>query len=188
MIFRTTVSMNNKELSSFFDNFRQNDGTDPLPISGFEVEKYLGVWHELARTKNPFEAKNSTNIVAEYGLLENGNVSVKNTSIVNGKSRGGTGEAKFVGSRDVADLEVNFGKNPFSKLFMKGRYKVVKTDYENYAFLFTRQKIFFFFNTVYAWILVRNPNLNPDEKEQLINDFLEVTHLDRKDLIFPTNN
>lgn len=166
--------------------FKKNN--DPNPITNFEVEKYSGKWHEQARTENPFEKKKASNITAEYTLQKNGTILVENCSDFENTTKCGTGDASFVGEKNVADLIVNFGKNPFTRLFMKGSYRVVKTDYKNFAFLYTRQKFFFFYNKVFGWILTREKFLDQDVLEEYVQDFLSMSDLTREDLIFPENN
>ena len=101
--------------------------------------------------------------------------------------QGDFGVAAFVGERNVADLTVNFGKNPISRFFMKGHYRVVKTDYEGFVFLFTRERIFFF-ESVVAWVLTREKNVEESVLEGLVDDFLEVTGFKRDVLIFSRRN
>ena len=161
---------------------------DPKPITNFEVKKYMGLWHEQARTSNPFERSDASNITAEYKLNNDNTVYVNNCSFYNNKTKCGDGDAHFVGDQNVADLIVNFGKNPISRLFAKGSYRVVKTDYENYAFLYTRQKFLFFYNKVFGWILTREKILDKEVMEGYVQDFLSMSDLTRDDLLFPENN
>jgi apolipoprotein D and lipocalin family protein len=52
-----------------------------LPIASkalFEPERYLGLWHEIARFPVPFEA-GCTGVTAEYGARADGLLSVRNT-------------------------------------------------------------------------------------------------------------
>ena len=46
-------------------------------LSGFESEKYLGKWYEIARIDNRFE-KNMINTTAEYSLNPDGTIKVVN--------------------------------------------------------------------------------------------------------------
>src|SRR5690554_2545097 len=64
-------------------------------VENFQYERYLGIWHEIARTENSFE-KDMDNISAHYSLKENGNINVFNTgsnfekqkwTSVNGKAK-----------------------------------------------------------------------------------------------------
>src|SRR3569832_801457 len=47
------------------------------PVGGFELERYLGRWYEIARLNHSFE-RGLTNVSAEYRLLPDGRVEVVN--------------------------------------------------------------------------------------------------------------
>ena len=47
------------------------------PVTGFELERYLGKWYEIARLYHSFE-KGLSQVTAEYRLREDGGVSVLN--------------------------------------------------------------------------------------------------------------
>lgn len=44
----------------------------------FDINKYTGLWYEIARTPNWFEEEGSTNITAEYKLSSDGKILVLN--------------------------------------------------------------------------------------------------------------
>ncbi|MCA1794749.1 MAG: lipocalin family protein, partial [Desulfobacteraceae bacterium] len=45
------------------------------PVTGFELERYLGKWYEVARLDHSFE-KGLSQVTAEYSLREDGGVLV----------------------------------------------------------------------------------------------------------------
>ena len=47
--------------------------TDPMP--DFNLERYLGEWHEIARLENWFE-RGLSRVLARYDLREDGSISV----------------------------------------------------------------------------------------------------------------
>jgi len=47
------------------------------PVTGFDLNRYLGVWHEVARLDHSFE-RGLTNVTAEYSLRPDGGVKVLN--------------------------------------------------------------------------------------------------------------
>lgn len=49
----------------------------PLPVASIETALYLGLWREAARLPNPFE-RDCIAATAEYGLREDGLISVRN--------------------------------------------------------------------------------------------------------------
>ena len=47
------------------------------PITGFELNRYLGQWYEIARLDHSFE-RGLSNVSAHYGLRDDGGVAVLN--------------------------------------------------------------------------------------------------------------
>ncbi len=47
-------------------------------VQELDVQRYLGLWYEIARFPNRFE-RGCVGVTAEYGLLDNGKISVTNT-------------------------------------------------------------------------------------------------------------
>ncbi len=77
-------------------------------VSPFELERYLGTWHELARLPNRFE-NDLVNVTAEYSLKEDGSVRVLNRGF-NTRTRDweeAEGKAYRV-DPDAARLKVSF--------------------------------------------------------------------------------
>lgn len=60
------------------------------PISGFELDRYLGKWYEIARLDHSFE-RGLSRVTAEYSLRDDGGVKVINRGYnqikTNGKKR-----------------------------------------------------------------------------------------------------
>ena len=82
---------------------------DVEPVVGFDSERYLGTWHEIARLDHSFE-RNLERVTATYGLNEDGSISVLNKGFntQKGEWRQAEGVAKPMGSRDVGHLKVSF--------------------------------------------------------------------------------
>jgi apolipoprotein D and lipocalin family protein len=65
------------------------------PISSLELNRYMGQWYEIAKYPNRFQTRCKSNTVAEYSLLNQGGVSVRNsctdekglTTVANGAAR-----------------------------------------------------------------------------------------------------
>lgn len=81
------------------------------PVTGFEAEKYLGKWYEIARFDFAFE-KNINDATAHYSLNPDGSIKVVNRGFNEKKNKWvkAVGEAKFIGKEDVARLKVAFFK------------------------------------------------------------------------------
>jgi len=97
------------------------------PVKGFELERYLGKWYEIARLDHPFE-RGLSNITAEYQLKANGDVRVLNRGYNVAKKRwqDAEGTAKFVASPDVGRLKVSF----FGPFY--GGYNIINLDKDNF--------------------------------------------------------
>ncbi len=95
---------------ALFPSYRDAD----VPIASkalFEPARYVGVWHEIARFPVPFEA-GCTGVTAEYGLRDDGLLSVLNTC----RGPDGAVRSTIEGTAEVVGpgrLSVRFGSVPF---------------------------------------------------------------------------
>jgi apolipoprotein D and lipocalin family protein len=118
-------------------------------VQGFELERYLGTWHEIARLDHRFE-RGLTNVTATYTMREDGGVRVVNRGFrpATGAWEEAIGKAYFVGAPSVGSLKVSFF-GPFH-----GGYNVIDLDRDGYRYALvcgpTRS---------YLWILARQPTL-----------------------------
>ena len=78
-------------------------------IDGFEINRYLGTWYEVARLDHRFE-RGLTNISATYTLRTDGGVKVinKGWNQADGKWEQAEGKAYFVGQPGNGRLKVSF--------------------------------------------------------------------------------
>ena len=133
---------------------------EPLPtVEKVDLEKYQGVWYEIAKLPNRFE-KGLTCITAEYTILENGNIQVVNKGLKDGDPNNVssvTGKAKRKNEGDNTKLKVSF----FGPFY--GDYYIIDLS-ENYEYALVGEP-----SREYLWILSRTPKL---EKE-IVDDLLE---------------
>jgi len=124
-------------------------------VQRVELEKYLGKWYEIAHLPARFQ-KGCTNTTATYTLSEDGNISVLNECIRNGKVKQAKGKAKVVDENSGAKLKVTF----FWPFY--GDYWIIDLgkDYD-YAVVGTP-------NRKYLWILSRTPQMDDNLLSQLI--------------------
>ena len=116
------------------------------PVSPFELQRYLGTWHEIARLDHSFE-RGLTDVTATYSMREDGGVRVINKGIdASGKASVAEGKAYFTGNPDTAALKVSF----FGPFY--GGYHVAKLDKDYQMSLVIGPSY------DYAWILSREPN------------------------------
>jgi apolipoprotein D and lipocalin family protein len=123
-----------------------------LPTAGpIDLERYSGKWYELARLSVRFQDPRTVS-TAEYALLPNGKIEVKNTAWL-----GDEVDSKIVGSATVAEgaqndrLRVRFGGFlRFIPVPKEGNYWVIdKTDDYSMALVGTPDRKF-------LWLLSRD--------------------------------
>jgi apolipoprotein D and lipocalin family protein len=125
------------------------------PVNGFDLEKYLGKWYEIARLDHSFE-RNLEQISAEYSVREDGGVLVKNRgfSIEENKWNEVVGKAYFVREPDEGYLKVSF----FWPFY--GSYVIFELD-KDYQYAFVSGP-----NESYLWFLARTPTVSDELKEK----------------------
>jgi apolipoprotein D and lipocalin family protein len=133
------------------------DGVDP--VEGFDLDRYLGKWYEIARLNHSFE-RGLTRVTAEYSLAEDGGVEVLNRgySAADQQWKEAKGKAYFVGDSDKAHLKVSF----FGPFY--GSYVVFGLDRDEYQYAFVAG-----YDKSYLWLLSRSPEVS----EALIERFVE---------------
>jgi apolipoprotein D and lipocalin family protein len=129
------------------------------PIAGFELNRYLGKWYEIARLDHSFE-RGLSNVSATYRPREDGGVKVVNRGY---DDRAGIwkeveGRAYFTGEPTVGSLKVSF----FGPFY--GGYHIIALDRENYSWAMISGP-----SRDYLWILARTRQLPP----AVLNDLLE---------------
>lgn len=127
------------------------------PVRGFDADRYLGRWYEVARLPHRFE-RGLTDVTAEYSRNENGSLRVVNRgwSSAKGEWRSANGRARFTKTPDVGQLEVSF----FGPFY--GLYTVAELD-SDYRWAMVVGP-----GTGYFWILSRTPELDEATVSRLI--------------------
>ncbi len=79
------------------------------PVRGFDPERYLGTWHEIARLDHSFE-RGLVQVTATYAKREDGGIDVLNRGHdpVKGAWKEAKGRAYFIAEPDLASLKVSF--------------------------------------------------------------------------------
>lgn len=128
-----------------------------IPVSDFDLKRYMGKWYEVARIDNRWE-KGLQRTQAEYALLPCGKVEVSNRGYDPRKREwhASTGIAKPVMGDDVGALKVSFF-GPFYD-----GYNVVAVD-PNYQWAMVVGS-----DLEKFWILSRSPFLGMDVEERLV--------------------
>ena len=132
---------------------------EPLALVPFlDPQRYLGRWYEIARYQHGFE-KTLVGATAEYGLREDGKISVLNSGFKK------TLDGKYTDVKAVAwipDPAVPGAlKVTFFGLFASD-YLVFGLDQENYQWALVGEN-----NRKYLWFLSRTPEVDPALFEQM---------------------
>lgn len=126
-------------------------------VKGFDVNRYLGTWYEIARLDHSFE-RGLSRVQAEYTLRDDGGISVANTGFDrrNNVWKKATGKAYFVERPDVGRLKVSF----FGPFY--GGYNILELDSEYSRALVCGP------SRKYLWILARRPQMEENVKAGLV--------------------
>ncbi|MCE1194320.1 MAG: lipocalin family protein [Acidovorax sp.] len=134
------------------------------PVTGFDVDRYAGHWHEVARIDHHFE-RGLIRASATYTRNPDGqSLKVVNRGYdpVRRQWKEAEGTARFVGDPARAALKVSF----FGPFY--GGYNVVALD-ENYQWALVVGS-----STDYVWILSRTPALPAHVREHLLERAREL--------------
>ena len=150
----------------------QNKDLPPLKtVEQVDLDKYIGLWYEVAKIPNSFQDQCAYGTTAEYKIDEDGDIVVTNSCYEeDGNLDVAEGLAKVVDKKTNSKLEVSFvsflGVRPFW-----GDYWIIGLD-ENYQWAVVGTP-----GRKYGWVLSRTPSL-PDETMQEIFDILKSQNYD----------
>lgn len=132
------------------------DGIEP--VTGFELQRYLGTWYEIARLDHSFE-RGLSQVTAHYSLRPDGGVTVLNRGYdaQQGNWQEARGRAYLVGDPSVGRLKVSF----FGPFY--GGYNIIALDRRDHSYALVCGP-----NRRYLWILARTPQLDPAVLEALL--------------------
>jgi len=124
---------------------------DAQPVEGFELQRYLGSWYEIARMDHSFE-RGLSHVTAQYSPRDGGGIKVVNRGFKTSDKTWSEAEGKafFIGDPDIGQLKVSF----FGPFY--GAYNIIELDQVNYQYALIVGA-----NTSYMWIMARQPELDP---------------------------
>lgn len=128
------------------------------PVTGFDLDRYLGTWYEVARLDHRFE-RGLSQVTASYSLRDDGGVKVVNRGFnaAKGEWKEAEGKAFFIEEPDIGRLKVSF----FGPFY--GAYNIIELDKDDYQYSMITGP-----NRSYLWILARQPELDPEILERLL--------------------
>ena len=147
------------------------------PVTGFNLQKYVGKWYEIARLDHSFE-RGLENVTAEYSMRKDGGIEVINRGylVEKGEWKEAIGKAFFVETPDKGYLKVSF----FGPFY--GSYVIFELDEENYQYAYVTSS-----NTSYLWLLSRSPVIDESMKAAFIQK-IEGLGFSTRDLIWVNQN
>jgi apolipoprotein D and lipocalin family protein len=134
------------------------------PVTNFDMQKYLGVWYEIARLEHSSE-KGLSDITATYSLRDDGGIKVVNRGYDAGKDewRVAEGKAYPVESSGTGYLKVSF----FGPFY--GSYVVFDLDKIGYQYSFVTGP-----DKNYLWLLSRTPRASNEVLTRFISEAGEL--------------
>lgn len=128
-------------------------------VDEFDLDRYQGLWYEIALLPNRFQSRCVANTAAEYTRMANGYIRVVNRCrTADGEYDRAEGVARPADPDRPAALKVRFVPKWLSFLpFVWGKYQVMSLD-EDYRWAMVGTP-----SRKYLWILAREPSL-PDSR------------------------
>lgn len=132
---------------------------DKTTVNDLNINRYLGVWYEIARFPHSFE-KGLVGVTATYSLKKDGKIEVLNQGYKNtldGKHSSAKGKAKVPDKNEPGKLKVSFF------LWFYAAYNILELDAENYQWALVGSS-----SDKYLWILSRTPQINQKTYQMLV--------------------
>jgi apolipoprotein D and lipocalin family protein len=128
-----------------------------------DIDKYVGIWYEIARIPNKFQKKCASNVKATYKLRNDSKIEVTNScQTADGSVSESKGIAKIIDTDTNAKLKVSFVRILGFSLFW-GDYWIIGLEKQyQYAIVGTPSR-------KYGWILSREPILSDANQEKVFS-------------------
>ena len=141
------------------------------PVTGFDQQRYMGTWYEIARLDHSFE-EGLSQVTAEYSLNNDDSIKVVNRgyNAEAGEWKEAEGRAVFVGDSNVGHLKVSF----FGPFYAS--YVVFELD-DQYTTAYITG-----YDRDYLWLMSRTPEVS-DEVLAAFRARAEAKGFELKELI-----
>ena len=144
---------------------------DIEPVTGFDGDRYLGTWYEIARLDHSFE-RGLTNVRAEYSRNDDGSIKVINRGYNAEEEQWeeADGRAVFVEDKATGHLKVSF----FGPFYAS--YVVFELDKDEYSYAYVTG-----YDRDYLWFLSRTPEVSEEAieafRERVIEEGFDLEEL-----------
>jgi apolipoprotein D and lipocalin family protein len=157
-------------------NVMAQENKQPVTVDSVNLQKYTGLWYEIAKIPNSFQKQCVANTTAQYSLNDDGTIKVINSCQEDdGEMDSAEGLAKVVNARTNSKLEVSFVSILGFHLFW-GDYWIIGLD-DDYSYAVVGTP-----NRKYGWILSRTKQM-ADEKLSAAYDILKRNGYNPKDFV-----
>lgn len=130
-------------------------------VGQVNLEKYIGLWYEIAKIPNSFQKQCDCGTTAQYSLRADGRINVVNTCVkTNGSLSQASGVARVIDTKSNSKIKVSFVSLFGIHLFW-GDYWIIGLD-RDYQWAIVGNP-----TRKYGWILSRSPQMSQDELQQL---------------------
>lgn len=137
------------------------EGKTPSTVDSVNIQKYAGLWYEIARIPNFFQDDCVKNTTAEYFVQDDGSLKVINRCIEeDGEINEVEGVARIVDKKSNSKLEVSFVKILGIRLFW-GDYWIIGLD-KDYKWAVVGHP-----ERKYGWILSRTKTLDEETQNSI---------------------
>ncbi len=145
------------------DPIRRDSPTVPETVQNVELERYAGLWYEIAKFPNRFQ-KDCSETTATYELREDGLISVVNRCVTEkGNVKEAKGKARVADPNTPSKLQVKF-----FPLAPWGDYWILILD-EDYQYSVVGDS-----DGRYLWVLSRKPSMEESLYLSLVERLLEM--------------
>ncbi len=154
---------------------------NPTTINEIDINMYTGNWYQMygAPTNYIFQGYGKC-LTAQYGLLENGNVSVINSQInVEGQLEQITGYAYYKNSSEPGKLTVHLDGTPVDGPYWIIKLGELKNNQYQYSIITTQ-------SAISLWVIARDildfyNNYDKEVKQYLDNNEFKYTSINQND-------
>ena len=156
-------------------------------MKNFNLEKFMGKWYELGRTKDIFiESLDTKNLIDIYSINPD-KKSFKTKTIYTKKGKKTSFEAqnwpKAPKTENSPNFETSIGKNILTKWLLKANFKILETDYENFAIVICDSRILFK-KRKWVWLLTRENKVSEGLRSDYMKKIKDLVGLDEDKFVF----